>query len=78
MICIDLRNLQRVQGTPSASRREAWLLRVDSRLFGLVGSGLWCDAKLLLCGSNLIALWKVEEKLGDRKTELVREQEGLN
>lgn len=78
MICVGLRNVQPVRGTPSALRREAWLLRVGNGLFGLVGCGWWCGAKLLLCGSKLPALWKVEDKLGDRKTELVREQEGLN
>jgi hypothetical protein len=43
----------------------------------LLGSGWWCSAKLLLCEGKLIVLWEVEEKLGDRKTEIVREQEGF-
>ena len=38
----------------------------------------WRSAKLLLCEGKLIALWEVEEKLGDCKIEIVREQEGLN
>ena len=71
-------DLQRVQGTPSALRREAWLPGVGSRVLGLLGSVWWRSAKLLLCEGKLIALWEVEEKLGDCKIEIVREQEGLN
>lgn len=71
----NFEHLRQVQDTPSALRREAWLLRVRSWVFGLWLSGPWCGARLLLRGSKSIALWKVEKKLGSCKVGIAEEQE---